>query len=243
MRAFCVLCILILTSPCWGKFSTEPTGCLEKFSPPCSILTETKSEFQNQQFHLFVSNNALFQFQDAQTLYLARGTMWFQATNQKLTVQSKFGSVQFPRAGEYWIEISQERMIIKSIHETLTVKPRGAAEIEVNSGHQMFVTYVNQSTHEAEYSVPIAINLHEHIAQLKSVFPSSGLDFGQYVSYLGRVVAAAVEVNADWYQSAVQRKVSSAEEKENRLKYEAIHNERRDSYLQKLYRSKNNFED
>lgn len=225
-----------------AKFSTEPAGCLEKFSPPCSILTQTKSEFQNPEFKLYTSQNALFQFQNSTTVYLARGVLWIQATGP-LTIQSKFGKIQISQAGEYWIDMSANEMFVKAIKENLSVQPRGAQAIEVKQGFEMRVSYVNQQTHEAEYSVPIVINLSKHLASLQKAWPQSGMNLQEYATYLGRVVLDAAQVNADWYQDAVQRKVSSAEAQENRLKYESEYNIKRDSYLQKLYRTKNNFED
>jgi len=242
MRALTVVFTLILSSTGFAKFATEPEGCLDKFAPPCSILTETKSEFQNPEFHMYTSKDALFQFQNAQTLYLARGVLWIFAANS-LTVQSKYGEVAIAGSGEYWLEMNDNELVVKSLREPLSVRPRGAGSVELRGGFEMRLSNVDEQTHAAAFSVPIVINLPKHLAVLPRAFPESGMNLQDYSTNLGRVVLEAAGESSAMFQDMVQRKVSSAEENERRLKYEAAHNARRDSYLQKLYRSKNNFED
>ena len=108
----------------------------------------------------------------------------------------QYGEVAIAGSGEYWLEMNDDELVVKSLREPLAVRPRGAGPVELKTGFEMRLSNVDESTHAASFSVPIVINLPRHLAVLPRAFPESGMNLQDYSTALGRVVLAAAGESA-----------------------------------------------
>lgn len=231
----------ILSFSSQAEISVEPAGCLAKFTPPCAVLTHDKSELLFPGVRVFTSRDSLIEFRSANEAFVARGLVWFHA-ELPVKVFTKFGS--FAGTGDFWVEMSEDVIVLKSLKGTAQVTPRGSAtSIELPVGHEMELRGVDPRRGVAGSTWPVTLKLAQHLSVIAKVFPYELMNFQEHSLYLGRVTAQAAEANGRWYQAAVERKIANHTEREHRLKYEAKRATIRDSYLRRLFRQKSNFEE
>jgi hypothetical protein len=102
------------------------------------------------------------------------------------------------------------------------------------------VDYERKSTFLA---LPTVIDLKEYLKSVDEVFPYAELNFQEHVDSMAKVLQEASLRQAKWNKVIVERKIAQTEEAQVRQKYELEYSKKRDEYLRRLFRRKNNFEE
>ena len=244
MRVVAVVSFIVgcFVSPAHGLTQDYPLGCVKEKKKPCAVLALKKTEVVWGQALVYTSADTLFEIQNNK-IYLVRGALWV-FSSKPYRIISRFGEV-FTDKGMLWAEVSEKKMILKSLKNNMSVVPRGfkASSFVLPKGFATTLSFVEQAEGVAEYSIPAVIDLKSHLRVFAEVFPYHRMNYKDTLYNLGRIIHKATQLSSQWHKSLVERRIASLNEMAKRRKAEAIRKDRLESYLKRIFTEKNNFEE
>lgn len=237
---------LILVSQFISASGTQwPERCVTQQIYPCAVHTSGKTYFSVNQNQYFLSKNSLIEFTSPNDVYLAKGIVWVKSEN-KLKISSSFGLILAQSKSEFVVTRQEEvhQSTISVLAGELSVVAKADKESYLlTEGMEVDMGPVNYERKMASVSLPKVISLNRYLKSIERVFPFSEFNFQEHIDLMAQSIHRALQRHSKWNKTIVETKITDANERKARQKYDAEYSSRRDSYLKKLFRQKNNFEE
>lgn len=223
-----------------------PERCLTQQTYPCAVQSSAKTYFTFQQNQFFLSKNTLIEFTSSNEARLMKGIVWVKSEGP-LNMRSAFGSVvAHSKKSEFVVthKVEDHQGTVSVLSGDVSVMARADKESYfLTEGMEVDMGPVDYERKMASVSLPKVISLKRYLKNIESVFPFSEFNFQAHIDLMAQSIQRALLRHSKWNKTIVETKIADANERKVRQKYEAEYSSRRDSYLKKLFRQKNNFED
>lgn len=221
-----------------------PEDCLKKQIYPCAVQAYKKTFFSVGENKFFLSANGLIEFQKSNEVSFSKGVLWVQSS-EPLTIKNIFGTVQSQKTkAQVVVDASGDEVVVSVIEGSLQVQARADKDVyKLTKGHSVELGPVSYEKKAAFISLPHVVTLKSYLKSIEQVFPFSEFNFQEHIDLMASSIQQALRLQSKWNKTIVERKIANAEDLKVRQKYEREHSQRRDQYLRKLFRQKNNFED
>lgn len=227
-----------------AHYEEYPNGCGADQYSDCAIWSVEKASLKRSGAFIFSSKNSFYQI-SGNRIHLVRGQIWAVAGAKSLVVSSSYGDVLVPKKGHLWAGIETGQFLVRALKTPVKIQPIGyKREVAIlPPGFETRLSFVKQETGKAEYQIPTVINLREHLRVFGRVFPYHYLDYKEAVYALGKSIQKATAISAHWHKSLAERKIAMVIEERMKRKELSDYRRRIDSYLRRLFKEKNNFEE
>lgn len=223
-----------------------PDGCVAKQIYPCVVQASGKTYFTVQESQYFLSKNSLVEFASPNEVRLMKGLVWIKSENP-LSVSSSYGSLKTRSIKSEFVLSHQEQDHLTTVSVLLgDLRVAARADKEsyfLSEGMEVDMGPVDYERKMASVSLPKVISLNRYLKGIERVFPFSEFNFQEHIDLVAKSIHRALYRQSNWNRTIVETKIADANERKVRQKYEAEYSLRRDSYLKKLFRQKNNFEE
>ncbi|MBY0384284.1 hypothetical protein K2X05_03920 [bacterium] len=222
-----------------------PERCVALQIYPCVVQSDDKIYFSVNQNQYFLSKKSLIEFISPNEVRLMKGIVWVKSEN-KLQMSSAFGVISTHSKSEFIFSQQEQthQITVSVLSGELNVMARADKESYLLSeGMEVDMGPVDYERKMASVSLPKVISLNRYLKSIERVFPFSEFNFQEHIDLMAQSIHRALSRQSKWNKTIVETKIADANERKARQKYEAEYSSRRDSYLKKLFRQKNNFEE
>ena len=223
-----------------------PSRCITQQIYPCVVVSSDKTYFTVDENQYFLANKSLIEFTAANDVRLMKGIVWVKS-EKSLKITTSFGMVSTrSQKSEFVLSHHQQESVstVSVLSGDLSVTAKADKDSYfLSEGMEVDLGPVEYERKIASISLPKVISLNRYLKSIEKVFPFSEFNFQEHIDLMAKSIHRALHRQSRWNQTIVETKIADANEKKARQKYEAEYSSRRDSYLKKMFRKKNNFED
>lgn len=237
------LFLSVFLTPVSASYVTSPANCLQEKIYPCAVLTKGKSTLAHGGNGFYTSGNSVVSFVGPQELYVVRGSLWAIAKKQ-LVVKTTFARFSTEVSeSEFWINAGSDKQELKVFQGSVGVAPKGATELTVLAGREVYVSSVDYAKKSCYVSNVGVIDFQAHVRTYGNVFQFGLLSVEEHLEKVAGAVLIASSQDSSYLQKQVARQLASDHEAEVRQKRQAVEASRLENYLRRLFRIKSNFEE
>jgi hypothetical protein len=221
-----------------------PVSCLKKNIYPCAVHAYKKTSFDFLKNKLYVSKNSLFEFNSSDKMTLYQGVALVKHEGP-LTIEMRYGSFHADqKTGDVLMVAEGSEHSLHVLKGFYQIKARGEGEyFRLSPGLQAVMGPVDYKKKATFLSLPTVIDFKKYLKSVDNVFPYSEMNFQEHVDLVAKTIQQATLKQAKWNKTIVERKIAQTQELELRQRYESEYAKKREEYLRRLFRRKNNFEE
>lgn len=238
------LSLFFLVKMTFASGAQWPEGCIHKKIFPCAVYSYKKTYFKLDENQFFIAKDSLIEFQSSQEASFSKGTLWAQVKDG-FHLKSPYGELTLKKeSGQVVVDYFEQGVDVRVVDGYFDVKARADRESYVlSSGLSVQLGPVEYGRKMASVTFPKVYFLKDYIKSIEKVFPFLEFNFQEHVDKVAGSIRQGLSLQSRWNQTIVEQKLVDDHDKKVRQKYEAEFSSRRDRFLRRLFRQKNNFED